>query len=163
MTDIRASEIEEGMHIREYGQFVDDSYTVAEVDMHGDTVLITDAEGWRLSFDRDEVVELLGTTHEMGFDYVDPEKETTAELIVLDNGEPVSSCCLAPIERRVAYTDTHVFVVDAAEVGEDGAIVSAKYSLAKIYDGTDGVLLAIACSQCEQEIEQDDIDWQQRS
>lgn len=59
--DIRASEIEKGMHIREYGSPHEEGVTVKRVGMHGDTVLITGTNGETPTFDRDQVVEQVMT------------------------------------------------------------------------------------------------------
>jgi hypothetical protein len=60
MSDIRASELEEGMRYREYG--MDDAVTIKVIDWHGDTVLITSTDGMELTLDRDTVVERVKTT-----------------------------------------------------------------------------------------------------
>lgn len=151
MTDIRASEIEENMRLREYGSD-EDAWTVAKVDWHGDTVLVTDTEGWNVSFDRDEVVELLPP---------EPEPEPEPSRLILEDGKPVSSCCHALVERTCEYTDTHVFIVEEAETDEAGKIVAATYTFHKTYDGTDGTDVRYVCLRCEREIEQDDIDWRE--
>lgn len=56
MSDIRASEIQVGQTIHEYGAFY--NIVVTELDEFGDTMLVT-AGDERLTFDRDEVVELV--------------------------------------------------------------------------------------------------------
>lgn len=54
--DERASVLVDGDKFREYG--MDEVYTVAVADMHGDTVLITTTDGTKVTFDRDEVIEI---------------------------------------------------------------------------------------------------------
>lgn len=143
MPDIRASEIEEKMRIREYGDLDDDGVIVDSVDQHGDSVLIRTKDGGELTFDRDEVLEVL------------PHR-----LIIVD-GKPVSSCCQAEIQRTCEYTDTHVFIVDDAEVDETGKVVYATYTFLKTYDGLDAGNITIACHQCGREIEAEDSDeWE---
>jgi hypothetical protein len=61
MPDIRANNLEVGDRYREYGD--DDIHEISARDDHGDRVLITTTEGYKFSFDIDEVVE------------VDPEPE----------------------------------------------------------------------------------------
>ena len=53
--EIRASELHDGSIFREYG--MDDVHKVAEIDWHGDTLLVTTESGDEVSLDRDTVVE----------------------------------------------------------------------------------------------------------
>ena len=90
----------------------------------------------------------------------DALQEKNSQLIMV-NGQPVSSCCQAEVQRTAEYTDTHYYAVFEAGTDDSGKIVSASYAFEKTYDGMDGENVAITCTRCGREIEQEGIDWEE--
>jgi hypothetical protein len=95
---------------------------------------------------------------------IDAETEEEAEkmstIIDTDDG-PCSSCCHAEIKCQKDYTDTHVYVVFEAGTDDNGKVVSASYAFEKTYDGISGDNWSVTCSQCGQEIETADIEFEE--